>query len=259
MMKWYLAKTLRFIYTPCLMDDSQKLHQMAISAALSSNWEDAIKLNQQIIEDNPKNIEALNRLARAYFELGDLKSAQKYFETALKYDPYNQISFKFIKRIETFKKKGAKLDNRLNPLTLQSDLFIEEPGKTKLATLLKVAEPQKLSLLSAGTLVNLTIKNRVIAVTDQNDEYLGVLPDDLSHHLIRLINGGNRYQALIKTIKTNGLSILIRELHRSSRFKNQPSFLDGLNSAFAYSSDHIVMPSDSQEELSYEMDEEETS
>lgn len=239
------------------MDESHKLHQQAIAAALSSNWEEALKLNQQIIAMDPKNIEALNRLGRAYFELSDLQSAREYFETSLKYDPYNQIAFKFIKRVETFKKKGVKMGSHCNHLQVNGELFIEEPGKTKLVTLLKVAEPQKLSLLSAGTLVNIVIKNRIIAVTDQDGEYLGVLPDDLSRHLIRLINGGNKYQAMIKTIKTNGLSILVRETYRCSRFKNQPSFLDGLNTAFTYSSDHLYVPADGEEDLPYEMDEEE--
>lgn len=238
------------------MDDSSTLHHKAISAALSSNWEEALILNQQILDLDPKNVEALNRLARAYFETGNLDFAKKNFESSLTYDPYNQIAAKFLKRIETFSKKGVKINSHNNHPLVSSDLFIEEPGKTKLVTLLKVAEPQKLSLLSSGVLVNLTIKNRVIAVLDQDDEYLGVIPDDLSHHLIRLMNGGNKYQALIKAIKVNGLSILIREVHRCPRFRNQPSFLDGLNAAFTFSSDHIIVPSDGDEEVVFGLDEE---
>lgn len=212
-------------------------------AALSSRWDEALTLNQQIIATEPENVDALNRMARAYFELGDINLSKKFYQKSLKVDPYNQIAYKFLKRIETCTKKGAKPENHAmqsNP-QLISDLFIEEPGRTKLVNLLKVAEPQKLSMLSAGCLVKLATKNRGISVTDLQGEYLGVIPDDLSHTLLRLIKGGNKYQALIKTIKPNGLTILIREIHRSSRFHNQPSFLDTIDTSLTYSSDHIVI------------------
>lgn len=243
-----------------MTDQTLTLHQMAIDAALASNWQQAIDLNLQIIDTEPKSVEALNRLARAYFELGKFPEAKEFFDKSLLNDPYNQIAAKFIKRIETCKKKSSKIKNSLgsshNCPQVDSDLFIEEPGRTKLITLLKTAEPQKLSLLSPGALVNLNIKNKVIAVTDQDDEYLGVLPDDLSRHLVRLIHGGNKYQAIIKTVKINGLSILIRETYRCPRFKNQPTFLDNLNMAQIYSSDNIVML-DGEEESQTETDEEE--
>lgn len=237
------------------MDESPaKLHQQAISAALASNWEEALKINQQIIALDPENVEALNRIARVYFELGDLTQAKRHYDQVLKKDPYNQIAAKFLKRIKTFSKKGGKLGNHNNYIQA-TDLFIEEAGKTRVVTLLKVAEPQKLSLLSSGMIVNLVAKNRGIIATDQAGEYLGALPDDLSHHLLRLIKGGNKYQAIIKTIKTNSVSILIREVFRSARFRNQPSFLDTLNEVHAYSSDHIIIPDDAEEFVMLEDDE----
>lgn len=243
-------------------DSPAHLQQQAILAALSSNWEEALRLNQQIIDADPKNVEALNRLGRAHFELGKIAQAKKLFETALQNDPYNQIAAKFLKRIKTCNKKIFK-HNSAEPTLYQpldGDMFIEEAGKTKLATLLKVAEPQKLSALSAGIQVKLVIKNHCVAVTDLYDDYLGVLPDDLSHHLIRLMHGGNKYQAIIKTIKTNSLSILIREVYRCPRFRNQPSFLDGLNTlTLTYSTEQFaVSPEDGEEEGMFgEMDEEE--
>lgn len=244
------------------MDDSSaNLHRQAITAALTLNWEEALKINKQILEVEPKSVEALNRLARSYFELGDLTLSKKYFENALEADPYNQIASKFLKRIETFRKKGSKasISSILPAVQIDGDMFIEEPGKTKLVTLLKVAEPQKLSLLSAGISVYLAVKNRGISVTDQNGEYLGVLPDDISHHLIRLIKGGNKYRAIIKTIKTNGLSILVRETYRSAKFRNQPSFLESSGISFAYSSDHIVVQNDADDETMAEAFEEDES
>lgn len=244
------------------MDETQaQLHQLAIDAAISSHWEEALTLNQQIIEVEPTNIDALNRLARAFFELGNFSDSKKYYQLSLKTDPYNQIAAKFLKRIEAFDKRGQsenlkKLLTKSNGHTFSPDLFIEEPGKTKVVSMLKVAEPQRLSLLSSGDEVLLVAKARGVCVTDLNGEYLGVVPDDVSFQLLRLMKGGNKYQAYVKTIKTNGLSIMIREVHRSSRFKNQPSFLDS-TSANTYSSDHITLMDDN--ETTEEESEEESS
>lgn len=244
-------------------DSTTTLAQLAIEAALTSNWQQAIDLNTEILNEEPKSVEALNRLGRAYFEIGKLPESKEAFDKSLNNDPYNQIAAKFIKRIETCKKKSPKMQQNAgsahNVPQVDSDLFIEEPGKTKLVTLLKVAEPQKLSLLSPGALVILNIKNKIIAIQDTDGEYLGVLPDDLSRHLVRLIHGGNKYQAIIKTVKVNGLSILIRETYRSVRFKNQPSFLDNLNMAQTYSSDNIVITDEAEEDSVVETDEEERS
>ncbi len=249
-----IDNNLFFIYTHPLMSDSPSaLHQQAIAAALSADWEKALSLNEQILAVDPGSIDALNRLGKANFELGRLAEAKECFEKSLKIDPYNQIAGKFIKRVETYNKKGAKfIPPAHQPIKFDQSLFIEEPGKTQVVTLLKVTEPQKLSLLSAGMLVNLAVKNRGVTVTDDVGEYLGVLPDDISHRLIKLMHGGNKYQACIKTVKTNGLSILIRETYRSARFRNQPSFLEGLNTNFTYSSNHIIIASETEEESIYE-------
>lgn len=246
------------------MDESPtQLHQEAIRAALSSDWERALQLNEKIINLEPSNTDALNRIARAYFELGDISKSKKYYEATLEKDPYNQIASKFLKKIQAFNKKGsAKIITGRNDhhysLTMSSDFFIEEPGKTKAVTLLKVAEPQRLSIICPGTPANLLLKNKVVAVTDDLGEYLGVLPDDLSRRLIRLIKGGNKYQALVKNIKPNSVTIIIREVFRSAKFKNQSSFLENLGGVHAFSSDHIIVPLDEAESPTIESDEEQS-
>lgn len=219
------------------------LHQQAIQAALSAKWDEALLLNQQIIASDPNNVDALNRTARAYFELGQLKKSKDHFEKSLQIDPYNQIAAKFIKRISLLKEGSLKLTNHNGHGVINPDLFIKEPGKSKLVNLLKLAEPQKLSVLCSGSQVNLMVKNHSISVTDLDGEYLGILPDDLSHRLIRFIRGGNKYQAYIKSIASNAVSILIKELYRSPRFKNQPSFTE--IATFTYSSDHINLVDES--------------
>lgn len=222
------------------------LNTLAIEAALNCDWNKAEKLNRLMIKEDPKNIACLNRLGRTLIELGKYQQAKKTYQTVLDLDPYNTIAQKNFKKVQSFKKNDlknpAQSENHSVPIVSPS-FFLEEAGITKAVTLLKVAEPQKLLRLYAGDLVNLVTKNRGITVTDSENNYLGVLADDISHLLLKLIKGGNKYQALIKSVKQSSLTILIREVFRSRKFKNQPSFLDN-SYALIFPSDNITLPYD---------------
>jgi len=217
------------------MDDkspsAQNLAILAIDAALEGRWEQALKLNAQILKIDSENVDALNRLARAHFEHGNISLAVKYYSQALKIDPYNPIAQKNLRILKTFKKGSGIKTNALpkpdgQQIKISPSLFLQEPGKTKVVTLLKAAEPQRLSTIYCGMPIQIAIKNRGITMLDASGKYLGVLPDDLSYQIIRLIKGGNQYQAFVKAVRVNGLSVLIRETFRSKKFRNQPSFLD---------------------------------
>lgn len=220
---------------------TQKLHRLAIESALQCQWDQALEYNKQLLATEPDNITCLNRMAKAYLELGKYDQAQKFYHEVLKLDPYNNIAQKNLQKASAFKKDGV-IPHHTNghAITISPSFFLEEPGLTKLVTLIKVAEPQRLLTLSPGLMVNLVARNRSISVTDLDHQYLGALPDDTSHHLLKLIKGGNKYQAYIKSIKTNKITLLIRETFRSKKFKNQASFLDG-SKILSYSSDHIAL------------------
>ena len=236
-----------------MVDDSSTiaLNRLAINAALNCEWEKALIHNKQLLKVEPDNVACLNRLAKAYSELGKYSLARKTYHQVLSLDPYNAIAQKNLKKISAFKKNvemtnGASNNNYKASAILPS-FFLEEPGITRVVNLTKVAEPKKILMLSSGQLVNLVEKNRGISVTDHNNQYLGALPDDTAHHLRRLIQGGNKYQALVKSVKSNGIALLIREMHRSKKFKNQASFL-GESKILSYSSDHLALLTDDSED-----------
>lgn len=205
---------------------SSNLSDQAIQAALNCRWEEALKLNKQILKVDPQNIDALARCAKAYVELGRSNLAKKFYSEVLQYDPYNPIALKNLKIIKAFKSNGKPHINGNGDNKLSASLFLQEPGKTKIVNLLNVCEPQKLSSAFCGMKVEMIIKNRKLIVVDVEGGYLGVLPDDICHHLLKLLKGGNKYSLLIQSIRVNGLSVLIRETFRSKRFKNQASFLE---------------------------------
>ncbi|OGE30723.1 hypothetical protein A3C59_03335 [Candidatus Daviesbacteria bacterium RIFCSPHIGHO2_02_FULL_36_13] len=208
---------------------SSNLSQLAIDAALDSRWGEALKYNKQIIKLDPQNVDALNRQARVYMEMGKFNLSKKYYGEVIRIDPYNPIAQKNLKIIKSFKPNGQNglahnVFSKLSPT-----LFLQEPGKTKIVNLLKVCEPQKLSKAFCGMKVNMIIKNRRITIVDEGGSYLGVLPDDVNYSLLRLIKGGNKFDLFVKSIRVNSLAVLIKETYRSKRFKNQPSFLENSN------------------------------
>lgn len=230
------------------MDD-----QKAIDAALDSRWQDALKLNKKIIKLDPQNVDALNRQARVYMELCKFNLAKKYYSQVVKIDPYNPIAVKNLKIIKSFKSDGQNFTPN-GGFRLSPSLFLQEPGKTKIVSLLKVAEPQKLSHVFCGMKVGMIIKNRKITILDTNGDYLGVLPDDTCHLMLRLLKGGNKYDLFIKSIRVNGLSVMIKEVFRSRRFKNQPSFLDA---TFRGGSSDVISSLDGEDEAEDGYEEEE--
>lgn len=234
---------------------SSNLNTSAIDAALDSRWDEAIKLNKQILKLDPQSIDALNRSARAYMELGKANLAKKCYSEVLKIDPYNPIAVKNLKIVKAFKSNGLNpVSNGVNKLS--ANLFLQEPGKTKIVGLLKVAEPQKLSQAFCGMKVEMVIKNRKITIMDSRHNYLGVLPDDTSFRLLKFLKGGNKYELFIKSIKVNGLTVLIKEVFRSKRFKNQPSFLEISNATLTSTDLYTALDNADDESDSEEAEEE---
>jgi tetratricopeptide (TPR) repeat protein len=198
---------------------TDNLIQQAISAALAQDWTEAVEFNEQIVKTNPNDIEALNRLGRAYMELGKPEAAKKFFNKVLKIDLYNQIAQKNLVTLSS--KKSLKGNNKtpLNP-----NLFLEDPGKTKTTSLVEITNRDVVISLSVGDQINLVPKKRAIVVTNEKEIYLGKLPDDLSIRLISFLKGGNKYQVNIKSAEPNEIKIFIREVFRSKKFASLSSF-----------------------------------
>lgn len=211
------------------------LEKQAVQAAIKGGWQQAVDLNRQLIKENPKDIAALNRLARAYWELGKIDQAQKTYRKVLTLDPYNTIAAKNLQRLGKKRKKLTK-----KKIDYPGNLFLEEPGKTKTTKLIRLASAEVLSELSNGQSVKLEPKKRAISIITEDKIYLGTIPDDLSLRLIKLIKGGNRYQAFVKAVDRKNLEIFIREVFRSKRFHNLPSFAPSGSGYLSYLSPETI-------------------
>ncbi|MDP3941868.1 MAG: hypothetical protein Q8Q49_06195 [bacterium] len=197
------------------------IKSQAIQTALQGDWQKAIDLNQQILKDEPDDIDTLNRLGFAYTSLGNLKHAKSAYQKVLGLDSQNPIALKNLKRLSLVDVKNLSSGQVFIPM---NNIFIEEPGKTKVVDLINVADQKVLGKLLCGEFLLLQVKRMKIFVLDNEKRYIGMLPDDLSKRLIKFFNGGNKYEAYVKTVNSHKVAVFMKETKRATRFKNQPSF-----------------------------------
>lgn len=195
------------------------LKNQAIQTALEGDWQKAIDLNQLILQEDPENIDTLNRLAFAFMSSGNPKDAKNLYEKVLSLDMQNPIAIRNLKRLHDVNTKKTNV--------VINNFFIEEPGKTKVMDLINIADKKVITHLRSGEKLDLRIKRSKIFSYDQDNQFIGMLPDDTGQRLIKFMEAGNEYEAYVRTVDSNKVSIFIREVKRVKKFKNQPSFISG--------------------------------
>jgi len=202
------------------------LSQIAITAALSGDWQKAISTNERLIKENKNDINSLNRLAHAYIQIGKLEQAEKIYKKILAIDKYNIIALKNLDKLAALAKRSKHtLGHKATFSSLSPSLFIEEPGKTKTVTLRNTAPATILSHLNPGDRVMLFPKEHSIDIRTLNKVYLGALPDDFAFRLLRFLKAGYEYETYVKNAGKNTLTVFIREIKRAKKFSSQPTFL----------------------------------
>src|SRR5205823_12838039 len=64
----------------------------AIGLAMQNKWDDAVRVNQSILELFPNDVDSYNRLGRAQTELGRYREAREAYQRALHLDSTNSIA-----------------------------------------------------------------------------------------------------------------------------------------------------------------------
>jgi len=195
------------------------LAQKAVSLALSGNWEEALLVNKKILQDDLKDVDALNRQARAYAELGKLSKAKACAKKVLKIDPFNTIALKSLEKWKELKRGEALKSTPTSPQT-----FLEEPGKTKILSLIHLGDYKVIAKLDSGDEITLNTRSHRISALSNDGKYVGRLPDDLSARLKKLIKLGNEYLAFIKFANAKEVRVFIRETKRARKLADIPSF-----------------------------------
>lgn len=200
------------------------LAQKAVSVALSGNWSEAIKLNKQILVENPKDIDALNRIARAFAETGKIEDAKKYTEKSLKIDPFNRIAQKSLKKWHSLKSSTASPENTTGNGHTLPNIFLEEPGKTTICSLLFPGDSKVIASLDCGDEVFLSPHSHRVSINNNQGKYIGRLADDLAARIRKFLKTGNEYRVFVKSIDETNVKVFIKEVKRAEKLIDLPSF-----------------------------------
>jgi len=196
--------------------------KQAISLAVEGRWREAVAVNDSIIETFPNDVEAFNRLGRAYLELGEYAHSEAAYHRTLEIDPHNTIAQKNIQRLSRLKQTAGSASAGVDRLDPQA--FIEEVGKAGVVWLVDLAPADTVARTAAGDRAQLRFDDSTVIVESNTGEYLGKVEPEQGQRLARLAAGGNRYSAAIVSSAEGGISAIIREVYRHPSQAGRASF-----------------------------------
>jgi phosphopantetheinyl transferase (holo-ACP synthase) len=200
----------------------RQMSQEAINLAMQGRWKEAIAVNLSIIESMPTEVDAYNRLGKAYTELGDIEQAKEAYKKALGLSPKNVIALKNLNRLAQLRK----------PLTAVAEerpkaaphIFIGDVGKAGVVYLHRIASNEVLARMTAGDQVYLKPQGHQLAVENEQEEYLGIVEPPHGFRLAKLMEGGNKYTAAIVSVDNDRIRIIIRETFQHPSQSTKLSF-----------------------------------
>jgi len=199
------------------------LSRDAIALALKGEWERATEVNRAILELYAEDVEAMNRLSKALMELGRYDEAKSVLGTVADIAPYNTIAKKNLARLDSLKSSPVIAKQARNSGVIPQ-LFIEESGKSGTTVLRKTAPSQVVAHVAPSDPANLVIEGNAINVYSHEEEYLGQVEPKLAQRLIRLMYGGNKYDATVISVNDQRISMIIRETYRHRSLQDVCSF-----------------------------------
>jgi tetratricopeptide (TPR) repeat protein len=193
----------------------------AVQLAVDARWEEAVELNEYIIQSFGADEGSQNRLGKALTELGRLEEAKAAYDASLAINPMNPVARKNATKLESL--MNAKDILKGGTIKVDLNLFVEEMGKTTTTTLRSAAE-DVCAKVAAGDVAELRVDGDGIEVDTARGVRVGSLEPKLARRLIKFVQGGNRYQAGITSCEGNTVKVIVREAYQDPKFAGKPSF-----------------------------------
>ncbi len=182
----------------------------AINLAMQGRWRDAIDANKDIINAGA-DVDAYNRLGRAYMEIGEYTQARDAYNHTVELDPLNTIARKNLQKLKYLEgvKPAPEGVHKVEPRN-----FIEEMGKAGVVRLFSPGSKQVLARMVAGDGVIIKKDGSSLIAEDLQGEYLGQVDPHHTQRLIKLMDTGNKYSASVVSSTEGSMTIIIRETYQ---------------------------------------------
>lgn len=228
--------------------------KQAIALAMEGRWREAVEANKEIIESMAGDVDAYNRLGRAYMELGSFAQAREAYQQALALDPYNTIAEKNLRRLSHLGEGVVTVSANFGRFEPKN--FIEETGKAGIVVLQNLAPPEVLARVIAGDRVNLRSDSANLTIESVHGEYIGQVEPRHRLRLVKLMESGNRYTANIISSSDRSVTVIIREVFQHPSRSGQLSFPTRADDMKIYGGDRMIRrePVEFEDEMAEEGD-----
>lgn len=180
-------------------------------------------MNKRILEKSQKDVDAYNRLGKAYFELRKFRSAYDAYQMAATLDPANIIARRSIDRIEPVRDQEAE-DEIADGRPVHYGIFIEEVGRTYLDDLVNITSPDVLIHITSGEQLEIRTAGNVISLYTFTGEFVGQFEPRIARRVIELIEMGNRFEVFVTSCTGTNVRVIIREVFRHPSMGYRMSF-----------------------------------
>ncbi len=214
----------------------------AIQLALEGKWEEAVTVNRSILETRPTDVDAWNRQGKALNELGRYREAYEAYGKSIDLDPLNTIAKRNLERLSALQEVD-QAEGIEGSTKVAQDLFIEEVGKSGVTTIEGMSR-ETLAALTAGDEVYLKPAESLINIDNAQGETIGTVEPKLGLRLLRMIEGGNRYAAAVKSVAENDAELIIKETYKDPSQTRLSFPAGGREGVRAYAKESLVRLSD---------------
>ena len=188
---------------------SAALIRNAIDLATKGRWADALQINRQILDADPSDCGAWNRMGKALVQLGRYPGARDAFSETLRLDPFNSIARKNLEKLEGLREEGDRTPTATAEVSLKQ--FIEDTGKSAVTRLVSLGARETIKRLVSGQPIELRMREWKLFIESYTGDYIGQVEPKLATRLAELIRGGNRYQGHITSARENEVRVMLRE------------------------------------------------
>lgn len=193
----------------------------AVGLALASRWEEALEVNDDLLERFGPDEETYNRRGKALLELGRLEDAEAAYAATHKLNPGNQIATRQLAKLAELRQAKTPVA----PVSASMDVavFTDEPGKSAITRLILAAgvDPAK---VAPGDPIKIEVGEDQVAVRTKRGVDLGGIEPRISQRILRLSKGGNRYTGAVTHVDATGVQIILREVYQAPELAGTISF-----------------------------------
>jgi hypothetical protein len=193
----------------------------AVGLALASRWQEALAVNDDLLERFGPDAETYNRRGKALLELGRLEDAEAAYGATHKLNPGNQIATRQLAKLSELRRAKAAVA----PVSASVDVavFTDEPGKSAITKLI-LAPGIDPATVAPGDPIKVEVGEDQVAVRTMRGVDLGGVEPRLSQRILRLSNGGNRYAGAVTHVDGTGVQIILREVYQAPDLAGTISF-----------------------------------